>query len=83
MKILPYVLLKKAIQHLLMQPDKYQQLQEWRGTGDAPGIVVPFTETGYGTFEDPSKPLTDIYDGWGWQAIQAGLERRRSGPWTI
>jgi hypothetical protein len=28
-------------------------------------------------------PMTDIYDGWGWRAIQAGLERRRGGPWTV
>lgn len=36
-KILPYVPLKKVIQHLLMQPGKYEQLQQWRGDDDAPG----------------------------------------------
>jgi hypothetical protein len=38
---------------------------------------------GLAAFPDPSKPMMDIYDGWGWRAIQAGLERRRGGEWTI
>lgn len=82
-KILPYVPLKKIIRHLLMQPGKYQQLQQWRGDDDAPGRVPPSTASGYTAFEDPSQPMKDIHDGWGWRAIQAGLERRSGGPWTI
>ncbi|KIJ28204.1 hypothetical protein M422DRAFT_90591, partial [Sphaerobolus stellatus SS14] len=28
-------------------------------------------------------PMKDIYDGWAWRAIQANLERRRGGRWTM
>jgi len=38
---------------------------------------------GLNTFPDPSKHMLDIYDGWGWQAIQAGLEWWQGGAWTI
>jgi hypothetical protein len=82
-KILPYVRPKKAIQHLLLRPGKYEQLQEWRGPGDEPGQVAPLTVMGHDAFPDPSKPMRDVYDGWGWRAIQAGLERQRGGAWTI
>ena len=27
--------------------------------------------------------MQDIYDGWGWRTIQAGLERRQGVPWGI
>jgi hypothetical protein len=27
--------------------------------------------------------MTDITDGWGWRAIQAGLEQRRNGFWEV
>lgn len=82
-KILPYVSLQKAVQHILMRPGKFDQLQHWRGPADAPGIEPPLSTPGIEAFEDPEWPMTDIYDGWGWRAIQAGLERRRGGPWTI
>jgi hypothetical protein len=82
-KILPYVPLKKAIQHLLLRPGKYEQLQQWRGDGDKPGRVQPLMARGLDAFPDPSKHMSDVYDGWGWRAIQAGLERRRGGAWTI
>jgi hypothetical protein len=84
MKIMPYVFLKKAVQHLLSCPRKYEQLQHWRDPGtDDPRPAKPFAIQGYNVFLDPKVPMTDIYDGWGWQAIQAGLERRRGGKWTI
>jgi hypothetical protein len=78
------VRLKKAVQHLLSRPGKYEQLQHWRYPGgDDPGPARPFTTQGYDAFIHPSMPMTDIYDGWGWRMIQAGLERRRGGEWTI
>lgn len=83
LKILPYVPLQKAVQHILMRPGKFDQLQHWRGPADAPGIEPPLSTRGIEAFGDPERPMTDIYDGWGWRAIQAGLERRRGGPWTI
>ncbi|EIW82591.1 hypothetical protein CONPUDRAFT_142843 [Coniophora puteana RWD-64-598 SS2] len=76
-KIVPYVPLERAIQRLLLRPGKWDQLQHWRGPDDAPGRVPPTEQTGYDAFPDPFRPMTDIYDGWGWRAIQAGLERRR------
>ena len=66
-KIMPYVRLKKVVQHLLSRPGKYEQLQHWRCPGlDEPGPAKPFTTWGYDAFMDPSIPMTDIYDGWGW-----------------
>ena len=83
-KILPYFCLKKVVQHLLSCPGKYEQLQHWRYPGnDDPGPAKPFTTQGYDAFLDPSIPMTDIYDGWGWRTIQAGLDRRRGGKWTV
>ncbi|TFK57760.1 hypothetical protein BDN72DRAFT_751677, partial [Pluteus cervinus] len=29
------------------------------------------------------QPMNDIYDGWGWRAIQAGLKRRWDGDWKL
>ncbi|KAH7917473.1 hypothetical protein BV22DRAFT_1026280 [Leucogyrophana mollusca] len=82
-KIVPYVPPERALQRFLLRPGKWEQLQHWRGPGDAPGRVPPLTATGFDAFPDPSKPMDDIYDGWGWRAIQAGLERRRGGRWEI
>jgi hypothetical protein len=83
-KIMPYVRLKKAVQHLLLRPGKYEQLQHWRCPElDEPGPAKPFVTQGYDAFIDLSISMTDVYDGWGWRAIQAGLERRRGGKWTI
>ncbi|EIW73997.1 hypothetical protein CONPUDRAFT_68070, partial [Coniophora puteana RWD-64-598 SS2] len=82
-KIVPYVPLERAIQRFLLRPGKWEQLQHWRGGGDDAGPVPPNYESGFDAFDNPSKPMTDIYDGWGWRAIQAGLERRRGGEFSI
>ncbi|KAF7372033.1 hypothetical protein MVEN_00061600 [Mycena venus] len=73
----------KAIARMCMQPGKVAQWQEWRGPDDAPGQREPSKLTGYAAFDDLDKPMTDITDGWGWRAIQAGLERRRNSLWEI
>jgi hypothetical protein len=80
---LPFVPSEKAIQRMCLQPGKVAQLQEWRGPGDSVGRRKPSNLKGYDAFPDPDKPMTDITDGWGWKAIQAGLERRRNGVWEI
>ncbi|KAJ7751437.1 hypothetical protein B0H16DRAFT_1318064 [Mycena metata] len=80
---LPFVSPDKAIQRMCLQPGKVAQWQEWRRGDDVPGRREPSTSTGYSAFDDPDKPLTDITDGWGWRAIQAGLERRRNGSWDV
>ncbi|KAI0038744.1 hypothetical protein FA95DRAFT_1613136 [Auriscalpium vulgare] len=32
---------------------------------------------------NPDRPMTDIYDGWGWRSIQAGLVRQKGGEWGL
>ncbi|KAI0039564.1 hypothetical protein FA95DRAFT_1503975 [Auriscalpium vulgare] len=32
---------------------------------------------------DPHTPMHDVYDGYGWREIRAGLERRPGGPWGV
>ncbi|EIW81277.1 hypothetical protein CONPUDRAFT_73051 [Coniophora puteana RWD-64-598 SS2] len=76
-KIVPYVPLERAIQRFLLRPGKWEQLQHWRGRGDEAGPVPPNYESGFDAFANPSKPMTDIYDGWGWRAIQAEGRRIR------
>jgi hypothetical protein len=73
---LPFVPPGKAIQRLCLQPGKVAQWQEWRGDDDAVGQREPSKLTGFEAFDNPDKPMMDITDGWGWRAIQAGLQRR-------
>ncbi|KAJ7254527.1 hypothetical protein C8J57DRAFT_1033600, partial [Mycena rebaudengoi] len=64
-------------------PGKVAQWQEWRGPLDDPGQREPSRLTGFEAFDDPNKPMHNVTDGWGWRAMQAGLERRRNGTWEI
>lgn len=82
-KLLPYVSLKKYIQHQLLRPGKWDQLQEWRDFDDGPEQVPPITTREHEQQIDPNKPMRDVYDGSAWRAVQAGLERRRGGRWEI
>lgn len=82
-KILPYVPPERALQRIFLRPGKWDQFQHWRRPGDDPMAVPPIPGRGFDSFPDPDKPLTDLYDGWGWRAIQAGLQRRRGGPWEV
>lgn len=84
-KLLPVSRLVPALQRILRRPGKYQELQQWRRDGDQPQLnIPPIIIEGMGVFQDPSVPLRDISDGWGWRAVQAGLDRRRGdGPWKI
>jgi hypothetical protein len=82
-KILPFVDPEKAIQHMLLRPGKLAQINEWRRPGDEPRRVAPTTAEGYEAFPDPSVPIRDGPDGWEWRTIRAGLERRRTGAWSI
>ena len=70
---------------ILARPGKWEDFQLWRTDDDAPGRVAPLAQppTGYDAFGDPGVRLCDVTDGWGWRAIQAGLERRRTGRWDV
>ncbi|EIW81256.1 hypothetical protein CONPUDRAFT_73038 [Coniophora puteana RWD-64-598 SS2] len=59
------------------QPGKWEQFQHWRGPDDTPGWVPPSAATGFEVFDNSTRPMSDIYDDWGWHTIQAGLQRRR------
>jgi hypothetical protein len=83
MLTVPYVEPEKAIQRMLLQPGKLAQINEWRGPGDEIGKVPPVADKGYDAFPDPFQPIKDVCDGWEWRTIRAGLERRRTGEWTI
>ena len=82
-KIVPFVDPERGIAHMMMQPGKWDQIQEWRQPGDEPGRQPPIRLTGYAAFPNPDKPMHGIQDGWGWRAIQAGLVRRRTGNWEV
>jgi hypothetical protein len=75
-KIVPYVPPEHALQRLFLRPGKWELFQHWRGPGDQPMVISPLPDHGFDSFPDPDKPLDDIYDGWGWYAIQASLKRR-------
>ncbi|KAI3998325.1 hypothetical protein K525DRAFT_214799, partial [Schizophyllum commune Loenen D] len=79
----PFVRPSSAIARKCLQPGKVAQWQQWRGTGDEPGVVSPSDVQGYDAFPDPDKPMTDVSDGWAWRAVMAGLYRRRSGSWEV
>jgi hypothetical protein len=74
-KVLPYVAPRRAIQHWLIRPGKYQELQQWRRDGDEPRQVPATHAGGDNAFADSSNPMHDIHDAWGWRAIRAGLQR--------
>ncbi|KAG2743727.1 hypothetical protein P692DRAFT_20704639, partial [Suillus brevipes Sb2] len=74
-KVLPYVAPRRAIQHWLLRPGKYQELQQWRRDGDEPRQVPATHAQGENAFADPSYPMHDMHDAWGWRAIRAGLQR--------
>ncbi|KAI0059856.1 hypothetical protein BV25DRAFT_1778317, partial [Artomyces pyxidatus] len=83
-KIVSYVSPITAIRLMLSRPGKFEQLQHWRKEGDAPAHgIPPSKDRGNAIRKHPNVPLTDIYDGWRWRAIQAGLERRQGGPWQV
>ncbi|KAJ7247686.1 hypothetical protein C8J57DRAFT_1673510 [Mycena rebaudengoi] len=79
----PFVLPEIAIRRMCLQPGKVAQWQEWHTDLDQPGQRKPSAQTGYDAFDDLDKPMTNITDGRGWRAMQAGLERCRNGKWEV
>lgn len=82
-KILPTMPLIPAIQRIFLHPGKVEELQQWRQDNDQPERISPLANRGWDAFPDLDFRMHDIYDGWGWRAIQAGLERRKGGKWGI
>ena len=87
-KVFPFVPPDRAIARWLLRPGKYEQLQHWRhGDDDLPRQSPPLHKInysqGFNAFADPSTPLDDITDGWGWRNLAAGCKRIRMGPWEI
>ncbi|KAI0314174.1 hypothetical protein OF83DRAFT_1085830 [Amylostereum chailletii] len=84
-KIVPISPPERIIQHYLLRPGKYDEYQHWRGEGDEPGPQAPIQppQDGLDAFTSSSQRLSDIYDGWGWRSIPAGLECRRGGKWGV
>ncbi|KAJ7051311.1 hypothetical protein C8F01DRAFT_1222141 [Mycena amicta] len=80
---MPFAPPEKVIERMCLRPGKVQQWQHWRRPDDTVGICAPSTLQGMEAFDDPDKPMQDITDGWGWRAIQGGLERRRNGKWEV
>ncbi|TFK61693.1 hypothetical protein BDN72DRAFT_777946, partial [Pluteus cervinus] len=82
-KTMPFVEPQKIVAHLLSRPGKFNQLQLWRKPEDHPGQRAPEKTKGYAAFDDLDQPMNDVYDGWGWRAIQAGLQRHWDGNWKL
>ncbi|KAI0761013.1 hypothetical protein BD413DRAFT_495917 [Trametes elegans] len=83
-KLFPTSSLEYNIQRMLMRPGKMLEFNTWRqGEDNKAGIKLPVNEEDWTGAEDPDFQLFDIYDGWGWNAIQAGLQRCRGGKWEV
>lgn len=80
LRVVPYVFPHTVIKRMMLRPGKFNLLQHWRGVGDQPRVLPPANRRG---FENDATVMRDIYDGWGWRAIQAGLRRRQGGRWGI
>ncbi|KAF8585669.1 hypothetical protein K439DRAFT_1615801 [Ramaria rubella] len=82
-KIFPYAPPIPVLQRMLHRPGKYESWQHWRKEGDEPGPAPPLRFEGYEAFTTAHNRINDVYDGWGWRALQAGLKHRRGGKWGV
>ncbi|QRV88195.1 UvrD/REP helicase [Ceratobasidium sp. AG-Ba] len=65
------------IRHILSLPGMSELMQHWRsGIDDTEGIKAPIKSEDWMRNLNPHKPMGDLYDGWGWRSIRAGLERK-------
>ncbi|KAI9065736.1 hypothetical protein FKP32DRAFT_1610486 [Trametes sanguinea] len=82
LKPLPTTSLITSLQRFLLRPGKVKELNAWRtGLGDEAGPVPCIPQEEWPGAESESFRMFDIFDGWGWRAVQAGLERRKGGKW--
>lgn len=83
-KVLSATSPKDSIRRLVCRPGKLKELSEWRrGQKDEPGAKPPIDAEHWAGILDEEYRMYDMSDGWGWDAIQAGLARRKGGPWDI
>ncbi|KAL7279548.1 hypothetical protein ACG7TL_005946 [Trametes sanguinea] len=84
LKPLPTTSLIASVQRILLRPGKADELNEWRKTaGDKVGPVPHVPQEDWPGSESETYRMFDMFDGWGWRAVQAGLERRRGGKWGV
>ncbi|OSC97862.1 hypothetical protein PYCCODRAFT_1428192 [Trametes coccinea BRFM310] len=75
-KPLPTTSLFSEIQRILLRPGKHAELNKWRcGEDDAPDAVPPVPQEEWQGSLDPLFRMFDMFDGWAWHAICAGLEQ--------
>jgi hypothetical protein len=82
-KLFPHISLEKALQRILLIPGKYDEFQHWRGRGDEPGPAEPIPFEDSAVCADSEHTMHDIYDGWGWRAIESGLQRRMNDDFSV
>lgn len=83
-KVLSTVSPKEVIQRLVLRPGKLEEMGKWRSKpDDQPGEKAPVTIDDWPGSLDAEFRMYDITDGWGWNAIRAGLHRRKGGRWGI
>lgn len=83
-KPLPTSSLERNIQRILLRPGKVAEFSAWRVTeDDEPGHKPPVAQEDWPGSLDEDYRMFDMHDAWGWNAIRAGLKRRRGGPWEV
>ncbi|KAH9855660.1 hypothetical protein C2E23DRAFT_693171, partial [Lenzites betulinus] len=83
-KPLPTSSLEHNIQRMLLRPGKIDDFNAWRqGEDDQPGHKPPVSQDDWPGSLDEDYRMYDMHDGWGWNAIQGGLQRRRGGEWEV
>ncbi|KAI0819258.1 hypothetical protein BC628DRAFT_1333482, partial [Trametes gibbosa] len=85
LKPLPTASLIAGVQRILLRPNKIAEFDQWReaADSDAPGPEPPLTEDDWPGWNDHSFRLHDMFDGWRWRNIRAGLERRQGGEFGV
>lgn len=67
-----------------MHPCKVNELNAWcEGKYDEPGVKTPLNQDDWLGSDNPDFCMFGIYDGWGWNAIQAGLQCQWGSKWEI
>ncbi|QRV94930.1 Transposase family Tnp2 protein [Ceratobasidium sp. AG-Ba] len=64
------------IRHMLNLPGMAEMIQHWRTEdSDNEGLQPPVPSERWIQAINPSKPIGDMCDAWGWRSTEAGLER--------